>query len=83
MKKPLRARFPGWDDLWPTAGEPGVINANDPVRFFIAPRGQTWEVFRNARFWGTFITKTEARDCVRDEMQRLFTGGAAAELRFA
>ncbi len=83
MKRPSRARFPGWDDIWPTVGEPGLIATPDPVRFCIAPRGRTWEVLRDARFWGTFSTMTEARDCVRDEMQRLFSGGSAAELRIA
>ncbi len=83
MRKPLHTRFPGWDDLFPTVGEPGVVNANAPTRFYVMPRGRTWEVFRNSQFWGTFTSKVEARDCVRTEMQRLFSSGAAADLRFA
>ena len=83
MKRRLRDTFSGWDDIWPTAGEPGLVNSHEPTRFCIAPRGRTWEVFRDTRFWGTFVTVAEARDCVRGEMQRLFAGGGAAELRFA
>ncbi len=83
MRKPLRSWAPGWDDIWPTVGEPDLKHSHEPVRFCIAPRGQTWEVLRNTRFWGTFGTRGEASTCVRDEMQRLFTGGAAAQLRFA
>ncbi|ESQ82129.1 hypothetical protein AEAC466_18505 [Asticcacaulis sp. AC466] len=69
-----------WDDLWPTYGEPDLANANVPVRFSIAPRGDSWEVFRNMRFWGIFLSRTEARDTVRREMHQIFSGGGAAEV---
>lgn len=72
-----------WDDIWPTVGEPGLAFENIPVRFHIAQRGQSWEVFRNAAFWGIFRCRIEARDCVQDAMQSLFESGASAQMRFA
>lgn len=72
-----------WDDIWPTVGEPGLVRENMPVRFHIAPRGQSWEVSRNEAFWGIFRCRIEANDCVRVAMQRLFESGASAQMRFA
>jgi len=72
-----------WDDIWPTVGEPGLTYENVPVRFHISPRGQSWEVFRNAAFWGIFRCRTEAQDCVQAAMQEIFATGASAQLRFA
>ena len=83
MSKPLVPAIDMWDDIWPTVGEPGLACENIPVRFHIAPRGQSWEVFRNAAFWGIFRCRTEARACVQDAMQRLFESGASAQMRFA
>ena len=72
-----------WDDIWPTVGEPGLAREHIPVRFHIAPRGQNWEVFCNAAFWGIFRCRDEARDCVRAAMQAIFEAGLPAQLRFA
>ncbi len=69
-----------WDDLWPTVGEPDLINANTPVRFTIAPRGASWEVFRNTRFWGVYIDRHEALANVRSAIQSIYSDGGAAQL---
>jgi len=83
MPKTFVPTAQAWDDIWPTVGEPGLTRENIPVRFQIAARGQSWEVFRNAAFWGIFRCRTEAQDCVRADMQRIFETGASAQLRFA
>lgn len=71
-----------WDAIWPTVDEPGLVYENIPVRFQIAPRGQSFEVFRDTCFWGIFRSRTEAHDCVRDAMQQIFCGGGSAQVRF-
>ncbi|EGF90835.1 hypothetical protein ABI_22460 [Asticcacaulis biprosthecium C19] len=72
-----------WDDIWPTHAETDLVYENVPVRFHIAARGQSWEVFRDTCFWGIFRSRTEAQECVRDAMQQIFCGGGSAQVRFA
>lgn len=72
----------GWDDIWPTAGEPGLANENVPVRFRIHSRGASWEVFRNATFWGIFQSRSEADTTVRRAMDEIFSLGGSTQVRF-
>jgi len=83
MPRPATPTAATWDDIWPTVGEPGLARENIPVRFHIAPRGQNWEVFRNAAFWGIFRCRHEAMGCVQTAMQQIFEAGSAAQLCFA
>jgi len=71
-----------WDDLWPTAGETGLVHENVPVRFRILSRAAGWEVFRGKAFWGIFSSRKDADDCVRAAMLQIFAGGGAAQVRF-
>lgn len=71
-----------WDDIWPTAGETGLKHQVVPVRFCILPRGKSWQVSRNAAFWGVFQSRTEADNSVRQAMLAIFTAGGAAQVRF-
>ncbi len=73
----------GWDDIWPTAGETGLVHENVPVRFRITPRGPNWEVFRNTAFWGIFQSRSEADTSVRAAMGEIFSLGGAAQVHFA
>jgi len=72
----------GWDDLWPTAGEVGLVHENVPVRFRILPRGSSWEVLRGRNFWGIFQTRGAADESVRAAMIEIFSVGGAAQVRF-
>ena len=72
-----------WDEIWPTVGEPDLAYENVPVRFNIAPRGQNWEVLRNAAFWGIFQTRSEAHATVKTAMTDIFSTGGSAQVRFA
>lgn len=69
-----------WDDLWPTFGEPGLVNENIPVRFEIRRRDELWEVMRNGRLIGAYISHAGALDAVQSAIQLVFSGGGAAEL---
>ena len=69
-----------WDDLWPTSGENSILNGNIPVRFEIRPRDDLWEVFRNGRLKGGYVSRSGALDAAHSAMQEVFEGGGCAEL---
>ena len=79
-----RARVPSqvalWDDLWPTAGEAGLLNENVPVRFEIRRRDDMWEVIRDGRLVGGYISHAGALEAAQDAIQAVFRNGDAAEL---
>lgn len=69
-----------WDDLWPTSGEPGILNENVPVRFEIRHRDDMWEVIRDGRLAGAYISQAGALEAVQSAIHAVFCGGGAAEL---
>ena len=69
-----------WDDLWPTSGEAGLLNENVPVRFDIRQRDDMWEVLRDGRLVGGYISHTGAMDAVQAAIQVVFSEGGSAEL---
>ncbi len=69
-----------WDDLWPTSGEAGLLNENVPVRFEIRRRDDMWEVLRDGRLSGGYISHAGALEAVQSAIQEVFSGGGAAEL---
>ncbi len=69
-----------WDDLWPTSGETGLLNENVPVRFEIRHRDDMWEVVRNGRLIGGYISHAGALEAAQAAIQVVFCGGGAAEL---
>jgi hypothetical protein len=78
--EPTPSKVAQWDDLWPTVGEPGLVNENVPVRFEIRKRDDLWEVLRNGRLAGGYVSHAGALDAVQSAIQTVFTGGGAAEL---
>lgn len=82
MTHKLSSAILGWDDLWPTAGETGLVHENVPVRFRILLRRSGWEVFRGKAFWGIFQTRAEADTSVHIAMTQIFAQGGAAQVRF-
>lgn len=69
-----------WDDLWPTSGETGLVNENVPVRFEIRQRDDMWEVIRNGRLAGGYISRDGAVEAAQSAIHAVFCDGGAAEL---
>ncbi len=69
-----------WDDLWPTSGEPGVLNENVPVRFEVRCRDNMWEVLCNGRLAGGYISQAGALEAAQTAIHAVFCSGGAAEL---
>jgi hypothetical protein len=68
-----------WHDIWPTLGELGLRNENIPVSFEVKTRGDLWEVLRDGKLVGGYVSHVGALDAARQAIQRIFcTGGAAA-----
>jgi len=69
-----------WDKLWPTVGEDNLVNQNVPVRFEILPRDDLWEVTRDHRLIGGFVSRAGALEAAHAEIQSVFEAGGSAEL---
>ncbi|WP_157139081.1 hypothetical protein [Asticcacaulis biprosthecium] len=69
-----------WDDLWPTSGEVGLKNENVPVRFELRQRDDMWEVIRNGRLVGGYVSHTGALEAAQQAILAVFTVGGSAEL---
>lgn len=69
-----------WDALWPTAGEANLLNENVPVRFVVRQRDDLWEVLRDGRLIGGFISQSGALETAHLAMQDVFCVGGSAEL---
>ncbi len=69
-----------WDDLWPTAGESQLLNENVLVRFEIHRRDDMWEVFRDGRLSGGYISQKTALEAAQAAIHDVFCGGGSAEL---
>jgi hypothetical protein len=82
------ARFPAaspsptalWDDLWPTSGEDQLLNENVPVRFEILQRDDMWEVLRNGKLCGGYISRKNALEAAHNAIHDIFCNGGSAEL---
>lgn len=81
MKLRNLSRIALWDDLWPTFGEQGLAQENIPVRFKIRQDGDLWEVTRDGRPSGGYISHAGALAAARIAIQGVFRSGGAAELR--
>ncbi len=69
-----------WDDVWPTAGETGLAHENVPVRFDIRLRDDLWEVLRDGRLIGGYVSQKGALEAAHLAMQEVFCTGGSAEL---
>ena len=69
-----------WDDLWPTAGEANLANENVAVLFVVQHRDDMWEVLRDGRLIGGFVSQKGALEAAHQAMQEVFCAGGAAEL---
>ncbi len=79
---PIRSIEPmdSWHAFWPTLGETGLRRENVPVRFNIKPREDLWEILKDGKLMGGYVSQTGALDAVRSAMQRVFSTGGSAEL---
>lgn len=69
-----------WDDLWPTAGETDLANENVAVLFVVQQRDDLWEVLRDGRLMGGFVSQKGALEAAHEAMQQVFCTGGSAEL---
>ena len=69
-----------WDDLWPTSGEPNLSHENVPVRFRVQQRDDLWEVLREGRLIGGYVSQKGALEAAHLAMQEIFCAGGSAEL---
>lgn len=69
-----------WDDLWPTSGEGQLLNENVPVRFEIHKRDDMWEVLRDGRLCGGYISQEGALESAQTAIHDIFCTGGSAEL---
>lgn len=69
-----------WDDLWPTSGEDQLLNENVPVKFEILQRDDMWEVLRNGKLCGGYISQKNALDVAHNAIHDIFCNGGSAEL---
>jgi len=72
-----------WDDLWPTQGEDGLANENVPVRFEVRKGDELWEVLRNGRLIGGYVSQAGALEAAQIAVHDVFSAGGAAELKAA
>ena len=70
-----------WDDLWPTHGEINLVNENVPVRFEVRQGDELWEVTRNGRLFGGYVSRAGALEAAQLAVHDVFCGGGSAELR--
>ena len=69
-----------WDDLWPTHGEINLVNENIPVRFEVRQGDELWEVLRNGRLFGGYVSRAGALEAAQIAVHDVFCGGGSAEL---
>ena len=69
-----------WDDLWPTQGEINLVNENVPVRFEVRQGDELWEVMRNGRLFGGYVSRAGALEAAQMAVHDVFCGGGSAEL---
>jgi hypothetical protein len=69
-----------WDDLWPTRGEINLVNENVPVRFEVRLGDELWEVLRNGRLFGGYVSRAGALESAQMAVHDVFCSGASAEL---
>ena len=69
-----------WDDLWPTHGEINLVNENVPVRFEVRQGDDLWEVLRNGRLFGGYVSRAGALEAAQMAVHDIFCGGGSAEL---
>ncbi len=69
-----------WDDLWPTHGEANLVNENVPVHFEVRQGEELWEVIRNGRLHGGFVSRAGALEAAQVAVHDVFCGGGSAEL---
>ncbi len=69
-----------WDDLWPTAGEANLANENVAVLFVVQHRDDMWEVLRDGRLIGGFVSQRGALEAAHEAVQQVFCAGGSAEL---
>ena len=77
---PVPSQIALWDDLWPTSGEAGLLNENVPVRFEIRQRDDLWEVVRDGRLVGGYISQAGALEATQNAIHAVFCGGGSAEM---
>lgn len=77
----VSSRVALWDDLWPTSGEDNLRRENVPVHFEIRPRDDMWEVLRDGRLIGGYISRTGALEAAQRAVHAIFCVGGSAELR--
>lgn len=70
-----------WDDLWPTSGEDNLRRENVPVRFDVRPRDDLWEVLRDGRLIGGYVSRAGALEAAQRAVHAIFCVGGSAELR--
>ena len=78
---PVSSRVALWDDLWPTAGEDNLRQENVPVQFEVRPRDDLWEVTRDGRLLGGYVSRTGALEAAQRAVHAIFCVGGSAELR--
>ena len=69
-----------WDDLWPTHGEINLVNENVPVRFEVHQGDELWEVMRNGRLFGGYVSRAGALEAAQMAVHDVFCAGGSAEL---
>ncbi len=79
---PIRSVEPrdSWHEFWPTLGETGLRSENVPVRFKIKAREDLWEILKDDKLGGGYVSHPGALEAVRSAIQRVFSTGGSAEL---
>ncbi len=76
----VASRVSRWDDLWPTRGEVNLVNENVPVRFEVRRGDDLWEVTRNGRLFGGYVSRAGALEAAQIAVHDVFCDGGSAEL---
>jgi len=76
----VASRVSRWDDLWPTRGEVNLVNENVPVRFEVRRGEDLWEVTRNGRLFGGYVSRAGALEAAQIAVHDVFCDGGSAEL---
>jgi len=78
----IRSAVPiaSWHELWPTLGETGLRNENIPVQFKVKAREDLWEILRDGKLVGGYVSRMGALEAARSAIQRVFSSGGSAEL---
>ena len=74
------SRVPAWHDLFPTVGEIGLQTENVPVQFEIQSRDDLWELVRDGRLVGGYVSRLGALEAARSALHGIFCIGGSAEL---